>query len=107
MDKILLKYTEYDQPHESQTNIDIQETIHRSVTRIITQHTVIPHPLLICRKGLTGPESPDLDDSYLGDEREEGSPRLGMEADQDYHNLINQHRNHLNLQIPPSLQNFR
>ena len=62
---------------------------------------------MICRKGLAGPDSPDLDDSYLGDEREEGSPRLGMEADQDYHNLINQHRNHLNLQIPPSLQNFR
>ena len=31
MDKVLLKYTEYDQPHESQTNSDIQETIHRSV----------------------------------------------------------------------------
>ena len=104
MDKILLKYTEYDQPHESQTNIDIQETIHRLVARIVTQSSLI---LVICRKGLTGPESPDLDDSYLGDEREEGSPRLGMEADQDYHNLINQHRNHLNLQIPPSLQNFR
>ena len=36
MDKVLLKYTEYDQPHESQTNSDIQETIHRSVVgRII------------------------------------------------------------------------
>ena len=31
MDKVLLKYTEYDQPHESQTNSDIQETIHRLV----------------------------------------------------------------------------
>ncbi len=29
MDQILLKYTEYDQPHESQTNADIVETIHR------------------------------------------------------------------------------
>ena len=28
MDKVLLKYTEYDQPHESQTNNDIVETIH-------------------------------------------------------------------------------
>ena len=27
--KVLLKYTEYDQPHESQTNSDILETIHR------------------------------------------------------------------------------
>ena len=31
MDQILLKYTEYDQPHESQTNADILETIHRWV----------------------------------------------------------------------------
>jgi hypothetical protein len=29
MDKVLLKYTEYDQPHESQNNSDILETIHR------------------------------------------------------------------------------
>ena len=29
MDKVLMKYTEYDQPHESQNNTDIQETIHR------------------------------------------------------------------------------
>ena len=41
MDKVLLKYTEYDQPHESQTNSDIQETIHRSVPRKITQHIII------------------------------------------------------------------
>ena len=105
MDKVLLKYTEYDQPHESQTNTDIQETIHRSVVSHSESHS---HNIFIfCRKGLAGPDSPDLDDSYLGDEREEGSPRLGMEGDQDYHSLITQHRNHLNLQIPPSLQNFR
>ena len=104
MDKVLLKYTEYDQPHESQTNSDIQETIHRSGVRKILYRQ---NHVVTSRKGLAGPDSPDLDDSYLGDEREEGSPRLGMEADQDYHNLINQHRNHLNLQIPPSLQNFR
>ena len=29
MDQVLLKYTEYDQPHESQNNSDIVETIHR------------------------------------------------------------------------------
>ena len=33
-----MQYTEYDQPHESQTNSDILETIHR--------------------KGLAGPDSP-------------------------------------------------
>ena len=62
---------------------------------------------IIIRKGLAGPDSPDLDDSYLGDERDDSSPRLGIDGDQDYHSLLNQHRNHLNLQIPPSLQNFR
>ena len=72
---------------------------------VIRNH--IPIMFIFCRKGLAGPDSPDLDDSYLGDEREEGSPRLGMEGDQDYHSLITQHRNYLNLQIPPSLQNFR
>ncbi|XP_064184714.1 myocyte-specific enhancer factor 2B-like isoform X1 [Anguilla rostrata] len=29
MDKVLLKYTEYSEPHESRTNADIQETLHR------------------------------------------------------------------------------
>ena len=31
--QVLLKYTEYDQPHESQTNSDILETIHRQETQ--------------------------------------------------------------------------
>ena len=46
MDKVLLKYTEYDQPHESQTNKDIIETINR--------------------KGLGGfgPDSPEGDGDY-------------------------------------------
>ena len=38
MDKVLLKYTEYDQPHESQTNNDIVETIHRWVTFNMTYY---------------------------------------------------------------------
>ena len=57
------------------------------------------------RKGLAGPDSPDLDDSYLGDD---SSPRV--EGEQDYHSLslLQQQRSQLNqLQIPPSLQNFR
>ena len=41
MDKVLLKYTEYDQPHESQTNSDIQETIHRSVVWKILHRTFV------------------------------------------------------------------
>ena len=58
---------------------------------------------LYCRKGLAGPDSPDLDDSYLGDDNDD----VPNSQDQDYHSFINQQRNHLNLQIPPSLQNFR
>ena len=88
-------------------SLKLTVTSRRQFTGQLSGNSYIYDHLVTCRKGLAGPDSPDLDDSYLGDEREEGSPRLGMEADQDYHNLINQHRNHLNLQIPPSLQNFR
>ncbi|XP_075431390.1 myocyte-specific enhancer factor 2A isoform X8 [Ascaphus truei] len=44
MDKVLLKYTEYNEPHESRTNSDIVETLRK--------------------KGLNGCESPDAD-SYF------------------------------------------
>ena len=58
------------------------------------------------RKGLAGPDSPDLDETYLGDD---SSPRLENDGG-DYHSLslLQQQRSQLNpLQIPPSLQNFR
>lgn len=76
MDKVLLKYTEYDQPHESQTNKDILETIHR--------------------KGLGGPDSPEHEDGFiLGDtETSPGNDNQDSQT-QDYHNIINQ-RNQLN-----------
>ncbi|XP_012684097.1 myocyte enhancer factor 2cb isoform X3 [Clupea harengus] len=41
MDKVLLKYTEYNEPHESRTNTDIMETLRK--------------------KGLNGCDSPDAD----------------------------------------------
>lgn len=41
MDKVLLKYTEYNEPHESRTNSDIVETLRK--------------------KGLNGCDSPDQD----------------------------------------------
>uniref|UniRef100_A2ICN5-3 Isoform 3 of Myocyte-specific enhancer factor 2A n=1 Tax=Sus scrofa TaxID=9823 RepID=A2ICN5-3 len=44
MDKVLLKYTEYNEPHESGTNSDIVETLRK--------------------KGLNGCESPDADDYF-------------------------------------------
>jgi hypothetical protein len=46
-------YVEYDQPHESQTNKDIVETIHR--------------------KGMGGPDSPEADDAFHLDT--DSSPR--------------------------------
>ncbi|XP_026528818.1 myocyte-specific enhancer factor 2A [Notechis scutatus] len=53
MDKVLLKYTEYNEPHESRTNSDIVETLRK--------------------KGLNGCESPDPDDYFehspLSDDR--------------------------------------
>uniref|UniRef100_A0A8C7DYU2 Myocyte enhancer factor 2A n=1 Tax=Naja naja TaxID=35670 RepID=A0A8C7DYU2_NAJNA len=53
MDKVLLKYTEYNEPHESRTNSDIVETLRK--------------------KGLNGCESPDADDYFehspLSDDR--------------------------------------
>jgi len=47
MDKVLLKYTEYDQPHESQTNKDIMDAITRKGLG-----------------GLCGPDSPEGDGDY-------------------------------------------
>nr|AAA74030.1 myocyte enhancer factor-2A [Mus musculus domesticus] len=44
MDKVLLKYTEYNEPHESRTNSDIVETLRK--------------------KGLNGCENPDADDYF-------------------------------------------
>ena len=53
----ILFLPEYDQPHESQTNKDIVETIHR--------------------KGMGGPDSPEADDAYhIG---EDNSPRYKWE----------------------------
>ena len=60
------------------------------------------------RKGLAGPDSPDLDETYLGDD---SSPRLENDGGGDYHSLslLQQQRSHQlsQLQIPASLQNFR
>ena len=94
MDKVLLKYTgnhwndffystffsystyyftEYDQPHESQTNKDIMEAISRKGL-----------------SGLCGPDSPDGDDYPIGD-----SPRNDSNNDNDYPSII-QNRNQIN-----------
>ncbi|KAK1884625.1 Myocyte-specific enhancer factor 2A [Dissostichus eleginoides] len=45
MDKVLLKYTEYNEPHESRTNADIVDTLRK--------------------KGLNGCDSPDIEAGRL------------------------------------------
>lgn len=63
MDKVLLKYTEYNEPHESLTNKNIIEVIQQQNT---------PNSLLNLnltlqkenKNGTMSPESPEPDDSY-------------------------------------------
>ncbi|XP_039517873.1 myocyte enhancer factor 2cb isoform X5 [Rhinichthys klamathensis goyatoka] len=62
MDKVLLKYTEYNEPHESRTNSDIVETLRK--------------------KGLNGCDSPDpdADDSALSKKENKGGESLELES---------------------------
>ncbi|XP_035385612.1 myocyte enhancer factor 2cb isoform X6 [Electrophorus electricus] len=62
MDKVLLKYTEYNEPHESRTNSDIVETLRK--------------------KGLNGCDSPDpdADDSALSKKDSKGDESLELES---------------------------
>ncbi|XP_051542478.1 myocyte-specific enhancer factor 2C-like isoform X3 [Myxocyprinus asiaticus] len=63
MDKVLLKYTEYNEPHESRTNSDIVETLRK--------------------KGLNGCDSPDIDaeDSGQSPESEEKYRKINEDID--------------------------
>ncbi|XP_051973243.1 myocyte-specific enhancer factor 2C-like isoform X1 [Xyrauchen texanus] len=63
MDKVLLKYTEYNEPHESRTNSDIVETLRK--------------------KGLNGCDSPDIDaeDSGHSPESEEKYRKINEDID--------------------------
>ncbi|XP_026107221.1 myocyte-specific enhancer factor 2C-like isoform X5 [Carassius auratus] len=62
MDKVLLKYTEYNEPHESRTNSDIVETLRK--------------------KGLNGCDSPDpdADDSALSKKENKGDESLELDS---------------------------
>ncbi|XP_041093817.1 myocyte-specific enhancer factor 2C isoform X5 [Polyodon spathula] len=62
MDKVLLKYTEYNEPHESRTNSDIVETLRK--------------------KGLNGCDSPDpdADDSTLNKKENKGCESPGHDS---------------------------
>uniref|UniRef100_A0A671LCW3 Myocyte-specific enhancer factor 2C-like n=1 Tax=Sinocyclocheilus anshuiensis TaxID=1608454 RepID=A0A671LCW3_9TELE len=63
MDKVLLKYTEYNEPHESRTNSDIVETLRK--------------------KGLNGCDSPDIDaeDSGHSPESEDKYRKINEDID--------------------------
>jgi len=75
MDKVLLKYTEYDQPHESQTNKDIMEHIARK------------------GMGVGCPDSPEGDADYpLHDSPRNDTPHTN---DNEYNSLV-QNRNQMN-----------
>ncbi|XP_042176311.1 myocyte-specific enhancer factor 2C isoform X5 [Oncorhynchus tshawytscha] len=89
MDKVLLKYTEYNEPHESRTNSDIVETLRK--------------------KGLNGCDSPDpdADDSTLNKKENRGgeSPELESaltprteekykQINQEYDHMIKTHKIH-------------
>ena len=42
MDKVLLKYTEYNEPHESRTNVDIMEVMEEGERRRRRSYCVVP-----------------------------------------------------------------
>ncbi|KAM6965612.1 myocyte enhancer factor 2cb isoform 1-T1 [Aplochiton taeniatus] len=79
MDKVLLKYTEYNEPHESRTNSDIVETLRK--------------------KGLNGCESPDPDaDDSVGHSPESDDKYRKINEDIDL--MISRQR--LCQAVPPS-----
>ncbi|KAK2911746.1 hypothetical protein Q8A67_003879 [Cirrhinus molitorella] len=71
MDKVLLKYTEYNEPHESRTNSDIVETLRK--------------------KGLNGCDSPDPDaDDSVGHSPESDEKYRKINDDIDLHMISRQ-----------------
>ncbi|XP_053573584.1 myocyte-specific enhancer factor 2A isoform X2 [Bombina bombina] len=118
MDKVLLKYTEYNEPHESRTNSDIVETLKKKgidgcdspdAERYFEEETfskltedndfVFKHDNALNKKEHRGCDSPDPDGSYvLTPHTEEKYKKINEEFD-------NMMRNH---KIAPGLpqQNF-
>ncbi|XP_051975897.1 myocyte-specific enhancer factor 2C-like isoform X5 [Xyrauchen texanus] len=79
MDKVLLKYTEYNEPHESRTNSDIVETLRK--------------------KGLNGCDSPDPDaDDSVGHSPESEDKYRKINDDIDLHMISRQRL----CAVPPS-----
>ncbi|XP_058432818.1 myocyte-specific enhancer factor 2A isoform X2 [Marmota monax] len=100
MDKVLLKYTEYNEPHESRTNSDIVEEYHNTFKKIpFAESHLIFTSKALNKKEHRGCDSPDPDTSYvLTPHTEEKYKKINEEFD-------NMMRNH---KIAPGLppQNF-
>lgn len=64
MDKVLLKYTEYNEPHESLTNKNIIEVMKSACHESLTANGSPARLQKENKNGTMSPESPEPDDSY-------------------------------------------
>ncbi|KAK8741512.1 hypothetical protein OTU49_002253 [Cherax quadricarinatus] len=85
MDKVLLKYTEYNEPHESRTNNDIVEALNKK------EH----------KNGLQSPDSPDPDQEYSLTPRTEAKYN---KIDEEF--TLMMQRNQINGSRPVGLNNY-
>ncbi|XP_057237773.1 myocyte-specific enhancer factor 2C isoform X8 [Malurus melanocephalus] len=95
MDKVLLKYTEYNEPHESRTNSDIVETLRKKGLNGCDSPDPDADDSALHKKENKGCESPDPDSSYaLTPRTEEKYKKINEEFD----NMIKSHKI---LAVPP------
>lgn len=64
MDKVLLKYTEYNEPHESLTNKNIIEVCILGEKKNLKWTPLIFHLKKETKNGTMSPESPEPEDNY-------------------------------------------
>uniref|UniRef100_A0A8C0UJJ9 Myocyte enhancer factor 2C n=1 Tax=Cyanistes caeruleus TaxID=156563 RepID=A0A8C0UJJ9_CYACU len=89
MDKVLLKYTEYNEPHESRTNSDIVETLRKKGLNGCDSPDPDADDSALHKKENKGCESPDPDSSYaLTPRTEEKYKKINEEFD----NMIKSHK---------------
>ncbi|XP_041254222.1 myocyte-specific enhancer factor 2C isoform X12 [Onychostruthus taczanowskii] len=89
MDKVLLKYTEYNEPHESRTNSDIVETLRKKGLNGCDSPDPDADDSALHKKENKACESPDPDSSYaLTPRTEEKYKKINEEFD----NMIKSHK---------------
>ncbi|XP_053330948.1 myocyte-specific enhancer factor 2C isoform X1 [Spea bombifrons] len=89
MDKVLLKYTEYNEPHESRTNSDIVETLRKKGLNGCDSPDPDADDSALNKKENKACESPDPDSSYaLTPRTEEKYKKINEEFD----NMIKSHK---------------